>query len=308
MEVVNICRANFDYKFSPRGHKIKKTVVSNIVCTKVIDKVLDLSICVNKAEAVVFDLLTYTVNIKNISNKIIENITFLDHKSILSSFIVNTLYVNRESIPCISPDEGLYLGDLPPCGDIAITFQMMIDKGSSSKYIYNFFEIAYDHIFNIELPPARIILKSDFTTTYVKAIRKEFDILSILNLPFKESQLMEDIEFTEDIFLCLKKLVATPVTSVASAPLTSCLRLILIGNINYNLYGIIDKSTVKLNSLAYSDVFTDSFIISILVPESMNLLQLEEVNNIDFNIENSQKIILESNRLLIQTLILLEIH
>ncbi|GFZ30002.1 hypothetical protein CSC2_05280 [Clostridium zeae] len=308
MEVVNICRADFDYKLRPRGHRIKKTVVSNVVCTKIIDKVLDLTICVNKSEAVVFDLLTYTVTIKNISNKLIENITFIDHKSFLTSFVVNTLYVNNKSIPCTFPEEGLYLGDLHPCDEILVNFQMLINEDSSCKNVYNFFEIAYDYLFNIELPPTRIILKSDIATTYIKAIFKQFDILSILNLPFKDNQLIDDIDITEDISLSIKKLVSTPIISVASSPLTKCLRLILIGNIDYTLFCIVDKlnKTSKMNF--YSDDFIDSFIVSVLVPESMNLLNLEEINNIKFHVDNFQKVILENNRLLIQSLILLEIH
>ncbi|GKU25134.1 hypothetical protein [Clostridium folliculivorans] len=308
MEVVNVCRANFDYKLSPRGHRIKNTVVSNVVSTKIIDKVLDLKICVNKSEAVVFDIVTYTVTIKNISDKLIENITFIDHKSFLTSFVVNTLFVNNKNITCRSPEEGLYLGDLQPCDEIIVSFQMLIDKNSSSKYVYNYFEIAYDYLFNIELLPARIILKSDFAATYVRALLKQFDILSILNLPFEDTQLIEDIDITEDIHLSMKKLVSTPIISVASAPLTKCLRLILIGTINYTLFGIIDKPTINSTITVYSDDFTDSFVISTLVPESMNLLNLEEIENINFHIENFQKVILENNRLLIQTLILLKIY
>jgi uncharacterized repeat protein (TIGR01451 family) len=308
MDVVNICRVDFDYKLKPRGPRIKKTVVSNMVCTKIIDKVLELKICVDKPQAYIFDLLTYTVTIKNISDRLIENITFIDHKSTLTSFVVNTLYVNTKEIPCTSPEEGLYLGDLYPGSEILVIFQMLIDEDSSSKEICNFFELAYDYLFNIELPPTRIILKSDFATTLVKAIFEQFDILSILNLPFEDTQLLEDIDIFEDISLSIKKLVATPIISVAASPLTKSLRLILIGNINYTLFCIVDNNKKISKPNLYSDDFTDSFIVSVLVPESMNLLNLENIDNISFRIDSYQKTILENNRLLVQSLLLLEIN
>lgn len=308
MEVVNICRVSFEYKLSPTGHIIKNTVISNVVCSKIVNKVLDLKICVNKTEAVVFEALTYTIVIKNISDKLIENITLLDHKSFLTSFIVNTLYVNTKNIICNSPVDGLYLGSLLPCDEIIISFQMLINENSSSKYIYNFFEIAYDYLFNIELPPTRIVLRSFSACTYVKALCKQFNILSALRLPIIIHNLAENIYISEDISLCIKKLVATPVVSTNSPPLKSCLRLILIGTITYTVLGTTNKSDSKSKNPLYINIFTDSFITSILVPKSMNLLNIDKINNINFQIESYQKCKLTDRKLLVQTLVMVKIH
>lgn len=174
MIIINQGRVDYRYKVSDEGPVIYDTIFSNRVVTTVLDQNLIVSKEVDKFIATLYDKITYTINIENISADTVENVYLKDNIPYGTCFICDSLKIDGVIQHGMSP-EFLYVGNIESLQKISVTFQVAIcgDCGCINKK-YNRDEIindgivCYDSIYNVEEDPVQICLLTNKVTTYVK--------------------------------------------------------------------------------------------------------------------------------------------
>lgn len=169
MIVINQGRVNYCYKTSISNAEVCDTVCSNKVITIIIDYNLFIEKKVDKIIASLWDILTYTIDIFNLCNSTVENITLFDKIPENTFFIDNTVEINNVLQYGATP-ENLYIGDLEAKNKATITFKVAILKCYNEEInkITNLGEIRYDYLYNIEQKPAQMNLYTNEVITFVK--------------------------------------------------------------------------------------------------------------------------------------------
>ncbi|MGL4874815.1 MAG: hypothetical protein ACRC30_09225 [Clostridium sp.] len=100
-------------------------IESNIAQTSIVGVIIDTCLkTVNKTYALIEDILTYTITLKNSGNIVAKNSTFIDTISNALSYIPNTLKIN--GIQTLGTPNNIFIGDIPPNGLITITYNCAI--------------------------------------------------------------------------------------------------------------------------------------------------------------------------------------
>lgn len=184
MRVINESRIDFKYQGSIQSPIITKTIFSNIVTTTIVKNTLVVKKQVDKISACMYDILFYTIEISNINNEIINNVTLKDMLPIGIKFINNTLFVDGVINRCESPIKGISLGCIEAKAIIIITFKAVISNDYYLKKIINSCNITFDYIDNIEKPPVQISIYSNDTITVCKdSLFKQFMVNNKINIP-----------------------------------------------------------------------------------------------------------------------------
>ncbi|MGL6105482.1 DUF11 domain-containing protein [Romboutsia sp.] len=227
MKINNECRINYQYRLSSYSPIIMKTVCSNTVSTDIIRCMLKVDKYVDKKYTSAFDILTYTIVIKNISKLFITKIFFQDKIPKGTRFIENSVTVDGFERRCVNIECGFYIGNLKAEGEAKITFKTITLPSCFSHIIKNYSTIEYDYIFNVEKCPARICMESNNVTTFyedrtfkqisvdneIKVHQNINNILNtkveikvldvkILNTPINESYLTKNIKSCSILVIC----------------------------------------------------------------------------------------------------------
>ncbi|APF24005.1 DUF11 domain-containing protein [Clostridium butyricum] len=168
MIVINQGRVNYRYKVSEEGPLIYDTVFSNRVVTSIIDFYLKVSKEVDKLIANIYDVITYTISINNISNESVSNIVLNDEIPEGTNFIKDSVKVNGVTQYNLTP-ENLYIGNLQPSENIIISFKVSVANNchQCKDNIINYGIVCYDFVYNIEKDPIRIYLLTNKVNTYI---------------------------------------------------------------------------------------------------------------------------------------------
>lgn len=292
MRVINECRVDFQYRLYPVGPLISKTNFSNVVSTDIIKDILKVKKFVDKKFTYVFDILTYTIVVFNMSNFTAENIFFKDKIPNSTKFIENSIEINGLKRKGISPDIGFYIQKIYSKCSVTVTFRVLVLPQCFAEPIKNFSTIIQKHIINIEEPPITLKINSNnVISKFENRIFKNVVINKILTLKkdvikirrFKVKSRIVDIKIADEP---LNKIYKNNVNTTI---------LIAIGIVEYKIY-IHFKSRKKV--INYSFGFS-SFIE---VPIGIMLLDEKKIN---IEVKDSEVMLIDKRNIFFNLNILL---
>jgi len=186
MQVVNQGQVNYEYQIAKDQPIIKKTHWSNSVRTLVLDKRIEVLKQADKKVATVYEEITYTITVCNVSSLTIKNLFFKDDVPNELQFIHNTVSIDGIKKRCISPIEGFEIGHLIPGGCRIISFKSVVLPRSEQHRIENWGRVDYDYIYNIELPAVTVTVNSNKIATVIeRRIFNQFSHETKLIIPYK---------------------------------------------------------------------------------------------------------------------------
>lgn len=285
MKIINECRIDYKYRFSPQSAEIRKTIFSNIVSTQVIKDRLELTKSVNKQLTFPFDILTYTIFIYNITNLDIENIFFKDNIPQNTRFIENSITINNIKVECENPQIGFFVGNLEGGGIIKVAFKVLVLPTYFCNLIENYSTIEYDYKYNVEKPPYRA---NKMSNKVISKCEKRV---------FKQILVEENIETCDDI--CFIKnyrynlqIMETKFINQINSNLGT---LLVIGKLSYEINYISDECIRCID-----DIF--GFSTCMIVPIGISL---ESNEYIKYDIEELSINLIKSNNIFLSMSLLL---
>lgn len=279
MQVKNQCRIDFRYNPSTTSPSIPKTIFSNTVCTDIITSPLKVKKIVNKTQASVFSILTFTIEIYNNSNTPISNIFIKDLAPDNLVAVANTFTLDCHKIRNVDPKAGYTLPlTLPPSSLVSLKFKMIVQPKSSLKTLMNSALVEYDYLYNTEEPPLRICLYTNSTATLIENdLIKKLNISSILDLPCHMPSFDTILKGCAKTRVSEIKLLPTPILSDSNDILY---KVLILGTIEYKiLYNYRDPCSYNNSNCLSTLICTDGFSTSILVPKGAEFFTIDNLKS-----------------------------
>lgn len=300
MRVINECRVDFQYKLSTQSPVVIKTIASNMVSTDIVKDIIKIEKYTNKRSSCAFDILTYTICIKNISKYVVTNVFFRDKIPGGTRFIENTVTINNTKRRCINPDSGFRLWDIDPEEIIKITFKVVVLPNCFCNTINNFSTIEHDYIYNIEKPPTRIVIESNKVKTKIK--NKVFKTVLVDNKLEVCDKIQKIIDIKVEARIIDTKIAISPANDIYANCNDSLCTLVVLGSIEYELNFIVDCNGKKRENKckSYCNIF--GFSTYMVAPVGITYL---DKNNIKVKIESICSDLLDTNTVFISTGLLL---
>lgn len=271
MDVKNECRIDYKYRLSSQSPVINKTICSNVVSTQIIKNSIEVTKYVNKESTFSFDILIYTVIIKNTSTLDLNNVLFQDNIPSNTKFIENSFTVNKIKSRCTNPQKGYIIDCLKSCEQIEIGFKVLVLPYNMCNEIMNFSTISYGHIYNVEKPPIVINLNSNKVTSKLESnkIFKQILVNKYINT-YDDINFIKNCEYDIDI-------IKTKIINNLNNNLST---LVVLGKVSFKILYESDNCHT-CNDECIEDVF--GFSTYIIVPIGINLVHKK---NIKYNIED----------------------
>lgn len=227
MIVINQGRVNYSYKISEDEPIIYETICSNSVVTIIIRYNLYVEKKVDKVIASLWDIVTYTIYICNISENEVENIYMKDDIPKNEEFIKDSISINGVIKYGENP-KNLFIGNLQAYKKIIVSFKVVISKCyyKCLTAAVNYGEVCYDYLYNIEELPKRMCLVTNKVTTIIKC-----NIFSEIS---KNSKVCIPINECEDIKIC-KMDTAIKVIEYKKINTSTGYKVLIIWKINYTI-------------------------------------------------------------------------
>ncbi|WP_443661873.1 DUF11 domain-containing protein [Clostridium sp.] len=298
MEVINQCRVDFNYKLSPPGPIICNTIFSNVVKTVIIEKLVVAVKKVDKTTTCIFDILTYTVCLKNKSMYYVSNIFFQDIVPSGVKFICGSVKVNWIKNKKLDPNKGFYLGTLKPFSKCFISFSVVVLPLTLDLILKNRAFITYDYVYNLERPPIRVTIKTNTTYTTVENILfKQINISNKFGIQNPCICLNNIIKISTKVNIIKTKFVDTPMgISEEGAYLTGS-KILIIGSVKYSIT-YLDREFSRI----CRERFIKGFSTSIVVPKVICYSAKPEFNIIK---ESKLNTLLKDKRFEVDTTLLI---
>jgi uncharacterized repeat protein (TIGR01451 family) len=263
MEVINQCRVDFNYRLSPSGPIICNTIFSNVVKTVKIENLVVAVKKVDKTTACIFDILTYTICLKNKSMYYVGNIFFQDIVSSGEKFISDSVKVNWIKNKNVDPNCGFCLGTLKPFSNCLISFKVVVLPLTLNLILKNHAHITYDYVYNLEKPPIRVTIKTNTTTTTVKNILfKEINLSNKFGIQNKCICLKNIIKISTKVNIIKTKILDTPTGISQEGTYLTGSKILIIGSIKYGIT-YFDREFSRL----CCEKFIKGFSTSIVLPK-----------------------------------------
>ncbi|MBU3101616.1 MULTISPECIES: DUF11 domain-containing protein [Clostridium] len=263
MEVTNQCRVDFNYKLSPQGPIICNTIFSNVVKTVIIEKLVVSVKKVDKPTACIFDILTYTICLKNKSMYYVSNIFFQDIVPRGAKFICGSVKINWIKNKKLDPNIGFYLGTLKPFSKCFISFKVVVLPLTLDLILKNRAFITYDYFYNLEKSPIRVTIKTNMTCTTVRNILfKQINISNKFGIQNPCICNKDLIKISTKVNIVKSKIVDTPTGISEEGSYLTGSKILIIGSIKYGI-SYLDKEFSRI----CCEKFIKGFSTSIIVPK-----------------------------------------
>ena len=263
MEVTNQCRVDFNYKLSPQGPIICNTIFSNVVKTVIIEKLVVAVKKVDKHTACIFDILTYTVCLKNKSMYYVSNIFFQDIVPRGVKFISGSVKINWIKNKNLDPNRGFCLGTLKPFSKYLISFKVVVLPLTLDLILKNLAFITYDYFYNLEKPPIRVSIKTNTTYTIVKnTLFKQINVSNKFKIQNPYICNKDLIKISTKVKIIKTKIVDTPTGVSDEGTYLTGSKILIIGSVKYSI-----SYLYKECSRICCEKFVKGFSTSIVVPK-----------------------------------------
>ncbi|GAA0744607.1 hypothetical protein [Clostridium oceanicum] len=130
-----------------QGDTYLQNAIGIEIDTEAADLVLTKS--VDKEVALVGDELLYTINVENVGEIAGDEVLFTDTPPTGTTFVPNSVTVDGNTIPGISPDQGIDLDTIGAGDSKEVTFRVTVDNQAVPTLLTNFSEAVY------KFPPAQ---------------------------------------------------------------------------------------------------------------------------------------------------------
>ncbi|URZ17988.1 hypothetical protein [Clostridium felsineum] len=298
MRIVNIVQVDFKYRLSKDTSVITKTTFSNKVVTTIVEKPLIIKMWVNKSCSLFYDILSYKIEIHNVSGGKIEKLLLRDFLPEGINFIYNSLHINHELYRCTNVEGLIFIGEIEEDEKVEISYKVVINEKCKLDIIKNMAEVTFECIYNIEEKPIRISIYSNVVDTILKRnLFKEFIVKNKINIPRCKGSIDSIVKVETNIKAVDAKVINTKNKKV----LDECLNLkaekvLFLGVVEYKI-----KYIHKCKLICYSCVKGFSTIME--VPKGVNYfreINIEMLNeNIDYFVLDKLNIVI-SNCLIIK--------
>ncbi|MCC0636233.1 DUF11 domain-containing protein [Clostridioides sp. ES-S-0001-02] len=230
MRGINEYGGDFSYELLSRSPIITKTTFSNIVSNDMSGNILEVEKYVDKECASVFDILTYTIIVTNMSNRKTGNIFFKDYISKYIKFINNTVEVNGIRKGGLNPQQGFYIGKINGNCKKIISFKSIVLANSACRVIENHANIYYYYKYDMEKFPMKISIESNRVYTSIKkAVFKQLNISNTLKAP---KNLKDILKVNTNSKILSIKLIKNPINKDKNLKLCN---LIIVGSIEFEI-------------------------------------------------------------------------
>lgn len=291
--VINQGRVNYRYKVSQEGPIIYDTILSNRVVTPILDQNLSVSKEVDKVIASLSDVLTYIINIENISNKTVENICLKDKIPKGTLFIKDSVKINGIT-QYGATLEKLNIGNLKCHEKVAVTFKVTIYKYENGYIdsINNKGFICYDYIYNVEEKPIEMCLSTNKVKTYIMYnIFKQTSVSSNITICLRPCEKIKICEIN-----CYPKIINSKILKTITGN-----KLLIILEIKYCIHYL--RYFINYQYDICSDIYKEYFSTLIDIPYGYDYSSDEYFKIINENC--SYHYLLGENRLVIYNSILI---
>ncbi|MGL5380749.1 DUF7619 domain-containing protein, partial [Clostridium sp.] len=150
---------------------------TNTVTTLVNNADLNIVKSVNKAEAVVGELVTYTITVSNVGSTNANPVTLTDIVPNGTTFVPTSVIIDGIQQPAADPNAGISIGPITPGQTRTIIFTVTIDVLPNPNPMPNKATINYQYIVNPLNPPVQVTKDSNtvFTRVGVAQVTKSVD-------------------------------------------------------------------------------------------------------------------------------------
>ena len=181
-QVINSSRTQFDYRISPVGNLITKTITSNTVTTNVVKGELTVTKAVDKTIATIGDILTFDISITNVGNVSVSEVFFQDTPSTGATFKSGSVIINGVPNETLDPTLGFSLNNIAIGNVTTIQFKATVISVPSSNKVTNQANVNFKFLIDPKDPPFTTTTTSNTTTTNIalgslnvtKAVDKQF--------------------------------------------------------------------------------------------------------------------------------------
>lgn len=283
MDILNICRVVYSYRLSDKTPVITKTISSNIASTKIIRQRIIVEKFVSRQKASKFDVLIYTILIKNIFEFNIKRVFFQDIIPSGTKFIENSVAINDMIIRGLNPEKGFIIGKLFAKNEVKVSFKVLII--CLDKYIKNKSDIVYDYIYNIEKEALRVRKQSNKVITERKKSKyKEVLINDIIKTCIKIDKIIKvdyDIELID--------------TKIISCNCEGFYKVLVLGKIVYRVFYLSQGHLKCLQKIS-------GFSTIIVMPIGVSYLKKIDIKT---KVEYIYSYIISINKIFISSILLL---
>lgn len=262
MKVINKARIDFKYKASLTSPIISKTISSNIVDTIIIKDRLYVEHSINKKNVCLCDTLLYKIIIKNIFHEKLLNIEIREVLPVGIKFIYDSVLVNHIKYKCCDITQGCKINALKAGEKLIITFKCKVTS-LELRILKNYCKVFFDYVYNIEQPPLRIYVKSNYSilmgpNNILKKIKwsTNFIIPDTYNIKIQLKKLDVKVKIID------KKIIINSIDK-------NKISIIVIGNITYSMCGCVKTE-------GFSEVFALSRDIACIDKMSIEMF-IEDV-------------------------------
>jgi uncharacterized repeat protein (TIGR01451 family) len=140
--------ANYNYQFTSGIDNITNYGTTNTVEVIVQDGLLTISKASSKANMVVGDTVTYTIDIKNVGTELATKMFFQDKLDAFSAFVEGSVLVDGTVYGSYNPVVGFGLSDLSVGSSTKIIFQAKLNSLPASTKVTNVSCISFGYVFN----------------------------------------------------------------------------------------------------------------------------------------------------------------
>ncbi|WP_395761401.1 DUF7507 domain-containing protein [Bacillus sp. 3G2] len=165
--ITNQSGTTFQYTYDPSKPAVMQMVASNTVQTTINNASITATKSADKQFANVNDIITYTTTLTNNGNTLASNVIFTDVIPSGTSFIPNSVTVNRNTLPNVNPASGIVIDPINPNANTTISFQVQVNSIPNPNPIPNQSNTAYQYVVNPNLPPVSSNALSNLITTQI---------------------------------------------------------------------------------------------------------------------------------------------
>ena len=168
--IENNAIAAFSYYIDPTQQPITKTTTSNTVTTVINTYTATLTKNVDKAYAIVGDVLNYEVTATNNGTVALTNVNLKDIIPNGATFVVGSVIIDGVSKPDVNPNTGFIINNVLPGGNVVVMFKATVDSIPSPPQINNIANITFKYQLSPTSPYIDASLTSNTVTTNIRTM------------------------------------------------------------------------------------------------------------------------------------------
>ena len=168
-KLLNTGSVMFSYYVDPLGPVTTKTITSNQTTVTVNDTIVSATKAVDKANAKIGDILSYSFSIKNEGNTPAVSILFEDVLNSNISFNTGSVIINGTPSPVSDPNLGFSVPDLAALGTDTVSFTATVLTRPINNIVPNFATINYEYKVDPQQPFIPVSITTNTVVTFISA-------------------------------------------------------------------------------------------------------------------------------------------